>query len=261
MEQEIPLLSIQKHCAELTGYYATLNSFRGYEGTETVASWLSLAACIESINYDTTIFDTGGGVCGYADLWAEMQGNYQKKLVKEILRFQFCWNALESFINLLIIPDFNLERGKINNACAYLKRHYPTEINICSYDKVLEELQTLSNNNTIYNSLRNADSREFLSKEGKGIYRVYSLRNLLAHGAFDIPIVETNEQTTPDLELVKASIRIVLLTLQMLSICKYGSHGLEIFLDKKGTILVDTSDYLKNIHLPNGIDNCKYSLA
>lgn len=65
------------HCAELVQFFGSLAGFRGYDGAGDFAGWLNLAACIESVNYDISYFDPGGGVCGLADIWAERQALLQ----------------------------------------------------------------------------------------------------------------------------------------------------------------------------------------
>ncbi|MEO1256538.1 MAG: hypothetical protein AAFY41_16850, partial [Bacteroidota bacterium] len=218
-------------------------------GAADVAGWLSLAACIESVNYDTSYFDPGGGVCGLADIWADRQASLQQKLVTEIARFQFCWAALETAIDSFV-PATTKPRGKINQLCAFLKEQCNDTNNPLGYGELIDHIKLQTNGDRKYQSIFKAVDNwpKFLSGHGYGVYCVYKLRNELAHGAFNIP-VDSGDGDEGLLTDIAVSSRIVLLTLHFLMMAKYPSDSVEVFWKRHMTIDVPFEVFLKSVHI------------
>ncbi|WP_446365227.1 hypothetical protein [Coleofasciculus sp. G3-WIS-01] len=237
------------HCAELVHFFGSLADFRGYDGAEDVAGWLNLAACIESVNYDTSYFDPGAGVCGLADIWAERQALLQQKLVTEIARFQFCWSAIEAAIDSFV-PIENKPKAKVNRLCYFLKEKYRNTNNLLGYDELLNYVKLRANGDKNHRSIfRSVDNYpSFLSEHGHGVYCVYKLRNELAHGAFNIPVDSGDGDQGMLLDIIVSS-RIVLLTLHFLMMAKYPSDSVEVFWKQHEIIAVPFGIYLRSIHM------------
>lgn len=237
------------HCAELVQFFGSLADFRGYDGAEDVAEWLNLAACIESVNYDTSYFDPGGGVCGLADIWAERQALLQQQLVTEMARFQFCWSALETAIDSFV-PIEKKPQGKVNRLCSFLKEKYSNKNNIIGYNKLINYVKLRANGDKKYQSIfRSVDNwPKFLSEHGYGVYCVYKLRNELAHGAFNIPVDSGNGDQGVLTDIIVSS-RIVLLTLHFLMMAKYPSDSVEVFWKRHQTIDVPFGIFLRSVHI------------
>jgi hypothetical protein len=248
MDSTVTYIDILDHCIELVQYFGSLGEFRGYVDTTHIEEWLTLAAGIQSVDYDISIFDTGAGVCGLADRWAEQQAHVQRQLIVLITRFSFCWCALESAVDSFV-PQLLPGRGKINNLCEFLRRNYEPRDPILGYSRILTLLDSQVSQSLPSNQLRNPNPLpRYLSNAGIGIYRVYNLRNLLAHGAFEIPVY-TEGMDVAETGLVATSTRIVLLTLQMIAIAKYGSELVEVYWKEHDIIGVNTYDFLSCIHV------------
>lgn len=248
MDSNLTYINIPDHCVELVQYFGSLGDFRGYVETTGIAEWLTLAAGIQSVDYDVSIFDTGAGVCGLADQWAEQQAQIQRLLITLITRFSFCWCALEAAVNSFAAPSLR-NMGKINNLCEFLRINYEPREPVLGYSEILTLLDTHVSQSSPKNQLRNPSPRpDNLSYSGLGIYRVYNLRNLLAHGAFEIPTYQEGTQAA-EIGLIETSTRIVLLTLQMLAIAKYGSEAVEVYWKNHEIIGINTYDFLSCIHV------------
>ncbi|OLQ89726.1 hypothetical protein BIY21_14920 [Vibrio ponticus] len=238
--------TLQEHCADLVQFFGALADFRGYEGAEDVAAWLNLSACIQSVDYDTSLFNTGFGVCGPADDWADRQVALQQKLVTEIARFQFCWSALEVAIDKYV-PTSAGPQGKINKLCYYLKNMYSLSTLPLGYLELSNSLECSNVRKRLSEHIRKP--REFLSQHGYGVYSVYQLRNEIAHGAFEIPIDDGNRNGI--LEDLTTSSKIVLLTIQMLMLTKYPEDYIEVFWKNHMPVTVSFEDFLTTIHVDN----------
>ncbi|WP_281628855.1 hypothetical protein [Vibrio sp. St2] len=241
--------SFQKHCAELVQFFGSLADYRGYEGAENVSTWLNLAACIKSIDYDTSYFDPGAGVCGMADEWGERQSILQKKIITELTRFQCCWSSLEAAVDSFVHME-NPPRGKINQLCAFLKENYLSNETPLGYldltDYIQQRVNASENEQPLFRQVDNMPN--FLSKHGYGVYCVYKLRNEIAHGAFNIPVDSGNGDNGVLADII-ASSRIVLLTLHMLMIARYPEDYIEVFWKKHITVGIPFEVYLRSIHI------------
>jgi len=248
MEYLSSMKDFRAHCSELVQFFGSLADFRGYEGAEDVSSWLNLAACIESVNYDTSHFDPGAGCCGLADTRADNQARLQKKLVTEITRFQLCWTALEAAIDRFVSIE-NSPRGKIKKLCYFLKQNC-RQNNVIGYSNLVAYIDNRKNDEASYSSVFRSvdDNYEFLSEHGCGIYSVYSLRNKLAHGAFDIPSSYDGENVKVLTDILVSS-RIILLTLHFLMVAKYPHDSVEVFWKRHEILAVPFDVYLKSIHV------------
>lgn len=244
---------LRAHCAELVQFFGALAGFRGYEGSDAVASWLNLAACIHSINYDTSYFDIGADCCGMADEWGERQARLQQSVVTETTRFLYCWAALEAAVTHFV-PANSRSSGKIGRLCDFLKRHLKEEDFPAYYLGTLAYVDSRSKlefgNTSIFKEKTSTLHSTALSEQG--VRRVYKIRNQLAHGAFEIPI-DSGNGDEGKLYDIKACSRIVLLTLHMLMVAKYPGDSIEVYWKKHLLIGVPFIAYLRSIHV-NDVD-------
>ncbi|EWH09385.1 hypothetical protein DS2_12654 [Catenovulum agarivorans DS-2] len=215
------LRTIDEHCGELyllivqgTDYFIERSEWQ-----QPLAS-LKLASGLKSIEYDTVRFDPSFGWCGNGDICVGYQDDLEAILTLSLCRFHFIWSALEATINISVPAKLDKSiRGKISNACLYLKQNRGFHPKFEAYLIELANLEKLLIEDSFYSEIfLNIDIPQHVNEYGKGIFLAYKLRNLLAHGSLGIPETQQEEESHLDSQIIHSITRLVLLTIQTLAI-------------------------------------------
>lgn len=224
---------LDQHCLLLSGFYEQVKLYNVYQ-------WLNLAAGIISVDFETVRFDDSIGMCGTAYDYAEEESSFNKKVVTELTRFSFVWSALESLIEIVQNDKSKNKKdeykflykgrsysGKINYICFYLFEEFEGLGHILYYNQLLDHFLYLLSSNSLYKELLDDyQMKGFYGKSGIGISIVYKIRNRFAHGSLKISNFEdVYEGSASDEELIRVSTRIVLLTIQMITISYLKGKG------------------------------------
>ena len=221
----IQLRTIDEHAGNLSNLI--LNGFNYLSGQEKwyqALAHLDMASGIANIEFDRLRYNGSYAIgmgCDAADDIAELQNRIEKKLIISLCRFNFIWSALETVIDIAVPPKLiKNPRGKINNACYFLKHNIPPALSFKAYEDALFLLESAigknsRHNETIKDGLPYGDH---ISDSGKGIFLAYKLRNKLVHGSLIIPEANEEEEDYTDNDIVELSSRLTLYTIQMLSI-------------------------------------------
>lgn len=217
------LADLKDHCSRLVEILSASELFYEWEN---VAEWLRLAASIKNVEIDIIQFDQGFGYCSSADQYSMAREELMRRFVSELSRFNFVWGGLESCLNNIKPPKHpdNSKRGKISNACYYLKKYFELKpLPSC----LGEELSAFR----LAASLCFGYEKRFDRSRGAGcgLFTVYELRNLFAHGSLRFPEPDNENQPISDhQDMVSHATRIVLLSTQMLLLAYFEHSDLEI---------------------------------
>lgn len=219
---QLPLRTIDDHAGELCnlivyGFDYLVNNNKWYQPI----SHLGMAAGIKSIEFDRVRFNSSFGWCSDADESSLDQNELETKLILSLCRFNFIWSALETIIDIVVPPKLIKEpRGKINNACFFLKQNTPPELSFKEYEITLNNLINITKNSTDYGNIisKNINGFDHVSNSGMGIYLSYKLRNSLVHGSLVIPESLRDEEDHHNKYLVDLCSRLVLYTIQMFTL-------------------------------------------
>lgn len=151
-----------------------------------VHDWLLVASSVISVKVDTIQHNQNFGWCCPGDEFDEAREVLLEKFVKSLTVFGFAWGALEAVIDT-IRPQPHPEkskRGKIGNACNFLKKAFYMRGNVLGLEEEVDLFRSLARQCIGYESverrLKNAGN---VGAPGIGLYTVYELRNLFAHGS------------------------------------------------------------------------------
>jgi len=215
------LRTIDEHCGKLyllivqgTDYF-----IKRSEWQQPLAS-LKLASGLKSIEYDTVRYDPSFGWCGNADIYVGYQDDLEARLTLSLCRFHFIWSALEAVIDISVPKKLAKSvRGKISNACLYLKQNRGSHPKFEAYLIELANLEKLLVEDSFYSEIfMDIKIPEHVNEYGKGIFLAYKLRNQLAHGSLGIPETMQEEESHLDNQIIHSISRLTLLTIQTLAI-------------------------------------------
>ena len=222
--------------------------------------WLNVAAGIVKVDFDVIRHDKDFGYCGSADDWHGAREESLQKYITEFTRFTYVWGALESLIADINTPPAPV-KGNINSICQYMKNNLKADDIITPYEQLLGDLINILissdvNEPKILDRFKGADH---VSIHGTGLYVIYKLRNLFAHGVIRFPLPdEDNKSTSKYPDLVYISSRIVLLSLQMIWLAYYKDSDLRSRIywdcypeDEENDYEYCINEILKNLHLDN----------
>lgn len=209
----VNMLPVDEHAWKLDCIFRNLYFDTWNNPWYQVSNWLQMASSIDKVDLITEKFDSSIGFCSGAVFYEEQRSILLSNLAKELTVFNFIWGAFESLVEYLVplVDGCNLKYGKVSCAI-YILRKKRTPV-ISGYDEKLNKLFNL------YKSVITSDvSSDHVTFKGKGIYIVYKIRNKLAHGSYQFPSLpeEYSGERIQDMELIKISSSIVLLTIQML---------------------------------------------
>ena len=198
-----------------------------------MAEWLQLAAAIKNVEIDIIQFDQGFGYCSHADQYSMAREELMRRFVSELSRFNFVWGGLESCLNNIKPPKHpdKLKRGKISNACYYLQKYFELKPHLPSLGEELIAFRLAASSCFGYESVEKRFDRS--RGAGSGLFTVYELRNLFAHGSLRFPEPDDENQPVSDHQhMVNHATRIVLLSTQMLLLAYFKHSDLEIDRDE-----------------------------
>ncbi|HBO2452828.1 TPA: hypothetical protein SL281_000147 [Pseudomonas aeruginosa] len=217
------LLPLSKHCSAISNILMEIENDHDWIG---VHDWLLVASSIMSIKVDTIQHNPNFGWCCHGDEFDEAREVLLEKFVKSLTIFGFAWGALEAVIDAICPPPHpdKSKRGKIGNACNFLKQAFHTRGYVLGLEEEIDNFRSLARQCIGYESvekrLKNAGS---VGVPGIGLYTVYELRNLFAHGSLAFPFPnEDNRPISEHSDMVAHATRIVLLQLQMLLLAHFG---------------------------------------
>lgn len=191
-----------------------------------VHDWLLVASSVISVKVDTIQHNSNFGWCCPGDEFDEAREVLLEKFVKNLTVFGFAWGALEAVIDAIRPPPHpdKSKRGKIGNACNFLKQTFYMRENVLGLEEEIDHFRSLARQCIGYESverrLKNAGS---VGLPGIGLYTVYELRNLFAHGSLTFPFPdEENRPISEHSDMVMHATRIILLQIQMLLLAHFG---------------------------------------
>jgi hypothetical protein len=188
--------------------------------------YLQMASGLRGIDFDTARFDPYPGYCEAADEHTDQQDRLFAVLTRRIAVFLFVWASLESLREKVALP--NLPRGvkrprQIDRLCYFLTMHYSLPLP-SGYTEALSCLRKIAAKSEIGRGAAVSPGLPaYIGPSGEALYRVYELRNKLAHGDFSTPFPEGPPEKHPDVFMVCICTRLVLLSIQMIVLCKYPS--------------------------------------
>jgi hypothetical protein len=255
------IVKVHEHCWRISCVFKTLYNYEiDFEWIH-VADWLLMASGVLKVDIDTVRFDNSAmwdsGVMEYENDRSDVLSN----IAMELATFSFIWGGLETIIDI-IVPKIDIDKyGKINAACGYLKRNYEVGNVLTGYVDLIDELYNKLGKSFTYKKTLNElniynkyNYKSHVNIIGIGIFLVYRVRNLFAHGALEFPEPEeyTNRKTY-DEDIINLSSRIVLMTIQMLLITFYEDdnfvvENLYLHADKEYSN-IGIADLLKILHV------------
>jgi hypothetical protein len=222
--------SIDSHASLLAEAISGIGQ-QGVELFDTVR-YLQMASGIRSVEFDTSRFDPYPGYCETVDEHTDQQDLLFAALTHRITVFLFVWASLESLREQIRLP--NLPRGtkrprQIERLCYYLAKQYALPLP-AGYLSALSCLCKAAARSELG---RGAAAQTFLPAHigppGEALYRVYELRNALIHGDFAAPFPAGRPEKHPDVFMVCICTRLVLLSIQMIILCKYApAQGVDL---------------------------------
>ncbi|WP_215399538.1 hypothetical protein [Rheinheimera oceanensis] len=241
------LVSLDEHISELTRLVSEIDDFVEWES---VYEWLNIANSIDSISIDTTKNNSSFGWCRDADEYDLARSDLLQISIKKLAVFNFIWGALEASIDI-VKPEKHPEkdkRGKISNTCFLLKKSFSSHSQLIGLN---EQTAAFKDHAALCFGFGNVESR--LSKlteygsSGIGLYAVYELRNLFAHGSLSFPQPDGfNRPRSPFNSLVDHASHIVLMSIQMLMLHHFDYDFYEVW-HNNDTVQLKT--VLRNCHL------------
>lgn len=221
----IKLRTIDEHAGELSNLILNgFNYLSDHKEWYQALAHLGMASGIANIEFDRLRYNGSyalGIGCDAADDIAELQNEIEKKLIISLCRFNFIWSALETVIDITVPPKLITNpRGKINNTCYFLKHNIPPPLSFKAYEDALFLLESSIGENSSYSEIikNELSYGDHISESGKGVFLAYKLRNKLVHGSLVIPEANEEEEEYTDNDIIELSSRLVLYTIQMLSI-------------------------------------------
>lgn len=238
-------------------------------GGENLTCWdchdyLSLAAGIRNINYDIIRFRDDVGYCETADAHHVDENELRRELVHRIAIFQFAWAAFEAYQHLFprsIPPKVPRRRCReIDSICFHLSKNHAGPLPLG-----LEGLVELFKRGSHLGGIGRAKSAthipNWLTQSAEGIYRVYELRNSFAHGDFHVPFPAGDPTKHPDVLTVTLAARIVLLTIQVMTLVKYPENEFvdlsEVSSGEEDEQCPKVKDVFLNLHIDGYIEQIK----
>jgi hypothetical protein len=199
---------------------------------ENVAEWLQLATAIKNVEVDIIQFDQGFGYCSQADEYNLAREELLNGFILELSRFNFVWGGLESCLNNIKPPKHpdKSKRGKISDACHYLQRYFEIKPLPSFFTEEVSAFRLAASSCFGYESVENRFKRSGdVGWPGFGLFTVYELRNLFAHGTLSFPEPDEENQPISDHQnMVSHATRVVLLSIQMLLLAYFKHSDLEI---------------------------------
>lgn len=223
------LIDLKTHCSRLVGI---LGETELVDEWEHVADWLQLAAAIESVEVNTIQFQGGFGYCSAADEYSMAREKLLNEFVLQLSRFSFVWGALECCLNKIKPPAHpnQVKRGKISNACHYLSVYFEQKPPPLHLAREIESFRVAASQCYGFASVEKRFAASgTVGWPGNGLYMVYELRNLFAHGSLRFPEPDEENQPISDHRaMILHATRVVLISIQMLLLAHFRHSELPI---------------------------------
>jgi hypothetical protein len=192
-----------------------------------VSSYLQLASGVQRVEFNTFQFDSMAGFCESADSYREDQDKLWSALATRLSVFLFTWAAVEAYKDNLHLLSPASTPGKkqrqIDKLCYYLVTNYRHPLPE-KYSDLLNCFKMVARKARVGRGAAVATTLPtYMQPVGEGLYLVYEFRNAFAHGDFEPPPPDGDgdNKRHPDVMIVALATRIVLMTLQMLTLCHY----------------------------------------
>ncbi|VEF25874.1 Uncharacterised protein [Shewanella baltica] len=210
------MIQLDDHIATLSHIVFSTDDVVEWGG---VYQWLHISASIESVSLDTIKYNQSFGWCAPADEFDLARDKLLPIFATKLAIFNFVWGALESTIDIVKPPKNpdKSKRGKIRDTCFWLS----------SFNKS-EPIPELLTQTTLFRALalqsigydrveKRISATDEFGATGVGLYGVYELRNLFAHGSMEFPYPDgENLPVCAEIDLVDCATRIVLFSIQLL---------------------------------------------
>ena len=137
------------------------------------------------------------------------------------MRLRGCWD--ENSYSLMA-------KGKVNAVCYFLKSYFESNYSALKYyDGLLVYLKSLLNCSPWYEPEKILKKKDCAGVSSEGLAIVYQIRNKFAHGAFKFSEpAEFNSIKPHDIQIIAASCRIVLLTVQMILLVLHKDSNIRV---------------------------------
>lgn len=210
-----PFVDLQRHSHNIYRFLLYSNPY----DNNPVNSWFYLASGIEKVHFISDKYDDYVQWCGSAIDYENERSNFHGKLILALTQFNFIWSGLEAYIDSTNFPNCPSRSGKINKVNYFLKSkylgNYPMIENYSETVNLLKKLLLLNPwylEGSDIDTITDCECHELI-----GLKIVYKIRNHFAHGSLTFSEPDGWNQTKPyDVSIIKASSRIVLMSLQML---------------------------------------------
>ncbi|EMK3307600.1 hypothetical protein WD374_004229 [Vibrio vulnificus] len=225
------MIKLNDHIATLSHVMFSTDDVAEWSG---VYQWLQIAASVESVSLDTIKYNNSFGWCAPSDEFDLARDKLLPIFAEKLAIFNFVWGALESTIDIVKPPKNpdKSKRGKVRDACFWLNTFNRSD----SIPELLVQttmFRELAQKSIGYERVetRIGELKEF-GVSGVGLYAVYELRNLFAHGSMEFPYPDgENNPVCPEISLVEAATRIVLFSIQLLMLKHFPNPDeYEVFL-------------------------------
>ncbi|MCG9549487.1 hypothetical protein L1D27_13850 [Vibrio harveyi] len=252
------MISLEDHIAELSQIVPETDDCVEWSG---VYEWLHIAGAIESISLDTIKNNSSFGWCRDADEYALARDELMQSFVAKLAIFNFVWGALESAIDIVKPPKHpdKTKRGKISNTCLLLGRQFDIYTQPIGLKQETSSFREISTQCFGFERVQERISKiTDYGESGVGLYAVYELRNLFAHGSMTFPEPDgENEPNSPYNSLIDHATRIVLLSIQMLMLQHFDTRDYEIW---HGGDITTLDVVLRSCHLEHSEETKQISL-
>ncbi|MCF5858518.1 hypothetical protein [Aeromonas veronii] len=225
------MIKLNDHIATLSHIIFSTEDIAKWGG---VYQWLQIAASLESISINTIKYNQSFGWCSHSDEFDLARDQLLTEFTEKLAVFNFVWGALEAAIEIVKPPKNpnKSKQGKISDTCFWLSSFNQTE-SIPELFTQTEKFRTLAKQVIGYKRVESRMSEvTYFGISGIGLYSVYELRNLFAHGSMEFPYPDgDNKPVCIETSLVECATRIVLLSMQLLMLKHFPTpESYEIFI-------------------------------
>ena len=232
------MISLEEHIAELSQVVSETDDC--VEWCK-VYEWLHIAGSIKSISLDTIKNNSSFGWCRNADEYAIARDELMQSFVCKLAIFNFTWGALESAIEIIKPPKHpdKSKRGKISDTCFLLGQKFDVNTQPIGLQQETSNFKEISAQCFGFERIQDRIVKVTdYGESGVGLYAVYELRNLFAHGSMSFPEPDDeNQANSPFDSLIEHATRIVFLSIQMLMLQYFDVEEYEIWHDGEITTL------------------------
>jgi hypothetical protein len=222
------MIKLRAHAALLADALSGIGGAQCPSEVDNAVALLQMCSGIEKISFNTFQFDHTAGFCESADDFRDEHDKLRGALAHELTMFLFCWAALESFVDEIRLPPVKSikgrKSGKIERLCSYLTLAYK-EPTLQKWAEALNCWRCLAAQSGLSKFfVPGAKPPSFVGSVAEGVHLVYKVRNAFAHGDFAVPWPDRDDRPVekhPDVAVVRVSTRIILMTIQALTMCYF----------------------------------------